>query len=84
MSPLIADIVGMIGSAMMVAAYAYSNMAAARMNFVAFNLANLVGSALLIASLMVHFNIAAMTMEIVWAAISLFGLAKALRGRMKA
>jgi len=54
------------------------------MNFVAFNLANLVGSALLIASLMVHFNIAAMTMEIVWAAISLFGLAKALHGRMKA
>ncbi|MDX3909632.1 MAG: hypothetical protein QHC67_07410 [Sphingobium sp.] len=63
---------------MMVVAYAYSNMAA-KMNFLFFNLLNLVGSLLLIASLTVHFNIASMALEIVWAAIAVLGLIKVLR-----
>lgn len=83
MSPLLADIVGMIGSALMVVAYAYSNMAA-RMNFLLFNLLNLVGSLLLITSLTIHFNLASMTLEIVWALIAILGLAKALRGKRQA
>ncbi|WP_413818504.1 CBU_0592 family membrane protein [Sphingobium sp.] len=78
LSPLAANIVGLIGSAMMVVAYAYSNMAA-KMNFLFFNLLNLVGSLLLIASLTVHFNIASMALEIVWAAIAVLGLIKVLR-----
>ncbi|CAN5177554.1 hypothetical protein BH10PSE12_BH10PSE12_20490 [soil metagenome] len=82
LSPLAADIIGLTGSAMMVAAYAYSNMAS-QMNFTAFNLVNLVGSLLLIASLTVHFNIAAMAMEIVWTAIAILGLAKSLRKRVR-
>jgi hypothetical protein len=82
-SPLLADIVGMIGSALMVVAYAYSNMAA-RMNFLLFNLLNLVGSLLLITSLTIHFNLASMTLEIVWALIAILGLAKALRGKRQA
>lgn len=83
MSPLTANIIGMIGSAMMVGAYAYSNVSA-RMNFVLFNLANLIGSLLLITSLTIHFNLGAMAMEIVWAIIAVFGLAKAFLGRGKA
>jgi hypothetical protein len=79
LSPVAADIVGLIGSAMMVVAYAYSNMAA-KMNFLFFNLLNLVGSLLLIASLTVHFNMASMALEIVWAAIAVLGLIKVLRG----
>jgi hypothetical protein len=73
-----ANIVGLIGSALMVIAYGYSNMAKA-MDFRLFNLLNLVGALLLIASLMVHFNMASMALEIVWALIALLGLAKALR-----
>jgi hypothetical protein len=76
MSSLMADIIGLIGSALMVIAYAYSNIAA-RMNFVLFNILNLVGSAMLIASLAVHFNLASMALEIVWAIIALLGLIKA-------
>lgn len=76
----LANIVGLIGSALMVAAYAYSNVAK-QINFRLFNLVNLVGSLLLIASLTVHFNIAAMVMEIVWTAIALFGLVRAFRGQ---
>ena len=76
MNPVLADIIGLIGGAIMVVAYAYSNVAA-RLNFMLFNLLNLVGAALLIVSLMVHFNLASMVLEIVWAGIALIGLVKA-------
>lgn len=66
----------------MVAGYAYSNMAR-RIDFVLFNLANLVGAGMLITSLMVHFNLASMALEIVWAGIALLGLAKALAARRR-
>lgn len=74
----LANIVGLIGSGLMVVAYAYSNMAKS-LNFVVFNLLNLAGSLLLIWSLTVHFNLASMALEIVWAAIALLGLGNALR-----
>jgi hypothetical protein len=79
----LANIVGLLGSALMVIAFAYSNLAKA-MNLVLFNLLNLVGSVMLAASLVVHFNMASMILEIVWAAIALFGLAKALTTRARA
>ena len=44
-----------------------------------FNLLNLVGSLLLIASLTIHFNLASMALEIVWAAIAVIGLANTIR-----
>lgn len=74
----LANVVGLIGSGLMVVAYAYSNMAKS-LNFVIFNLLNLVGSLLLIWSLTVHFNLPSMALEIVWAAIALLGLGNALR-----
>ncbi|WP_294392186.1 hypothetical protein [uncultured Sphingomonas sp.] len=74
------NIVGLIGSALMVVAFAYSNIARP-MNLVFFNLLNLVGSALLIGSLSVHFNLASMALEVVWAIIALLGLVKAVRTR---
>lgn len=80
MNGTLANIVGLVGSALMVAAFAYSNMAA-RIDFTLFNLLNLIGALMLIASLTVHFNMASMALEIVWAGIALVGLAKALRRR---
>ncbi len=76
----LANIVGLIGSAIMVVAYAYSNVAST-INFRLFNLLNLVGSLLLLASLTVHFNLASMALEIVWAIIALLGLVQAFRRR---
>lgn len=73
-----ANIVGLAGSALMVGAYAYSNMAR-QLNFLVFNLLNLIGALLLIWSLTVHFNLASMMLEIVWAAIALLGIGNALR-----
>jgi hypothetical protein len=78
-----ADIIGLLGSGLMVIAYAYSNMAK-QINFLTFNLLNLVGSLMLMASLMVHFNLASMTLEIVWAIIALFGVVQALRRKAAA
>ena len=72
-----ANIIGLIGSGLMVIAYAYSNMAKT-LNFVLFNVLNLIGSLLLLYSLTVHFNMASLTLEVVWAFIALVGLAKAL------
>ena len=71
----LANIVGFLGSGLMVIAYAYSNWAK-QINFALFNWLNLVGSLLLIASLTVHFNMASMALEIVWALIALIGLAR--------
>lgn len=78
-----ANIIGLVGSALMIAAFAYSNIAA-RMDLVLFNLLNLMGSVMLGASLMIHFNMASLILEIVWAVIALFGLAKALVTRRRA
>lgn len=73
-----ASIIGLIGSGLMIIAYAYSNMAKA-LNFTLFNLLNLIGALLLLYSLTIHFNVASFALEVVWALIALIGLAKALR-----
>jgi hypothetical protein len=78
-----ANIIGLMGDAAMVIAFIYSNVSKS-MNLVLFNLLNLVGAIMLGASLMVHFNMASMALEIVWAAIALFGLVKALTTRARA
>ena len=72
------NVVGLIGSGLMVIAYAYSNMAKV-LNFRLFNFLNLIGSLLLIYSLTVHFNVASMALEVVWAFIAVIGLTKTLR-----
>lgn len=74
----LANVVGLGGSALMVIAYAYSNVTR-QMNMTVFNLLNFVGSLMLMASLTVHFNMASMALEIVWALIALFGLLNAFR-----
>ena len=79
----LANIVGLIGSFVLVVAFAYSNLSR-RMNLFLFNLLNLVGAVALIASLTVHFNIASMALEIVWSAIALFGMVRALTMRVRA
>ena len=83
MSPLVADIVGLIGSALFIGAFAYANIATT-LNKVWFNLANLAGAILLLISLLVTFNLAAFVLEAAWALIALFGIAAALRERRRA
>ena len=80
MSPFAADLIGFAGSFFIVAAFAYSNLTA-QMNALWFNVANFLGAALLTISLTVNFNLPTMVLEIVWMAIALFGITKALMAR---
>ena len=81
MSPLLADIIGLVGSALFIGAFAYANWAKS-LNKVWFNLANLAGAILLLISLSVTFNLAAFVLEAAWGAIALVGLVLAIRARM--
>ncbi len=79
-SPFAANLIGFAGSFFIVAAFAYSNLTA-QMNALWFNVANFLGAALLTISLTVNFNLPTMVLEIVWMAIALFGITKALMAR---
>ncbi|WP_333567672.1 CBU_0592 family membrane protein [Sphingorhabdus sp.] len=76
-SPFAADFIGFAGSFFIVAAFAYSNLTT-QMNALWFNVANLLGAALLTISLMVNFNLPTMVLEIVWMGIAVLGIMKAL------
>jgi hypothetical protein len=80
MSTLTADIIGLAGSALFIAAFAYANLVPV-MDKVLFNAINLVGAALLLTSLWVNFNLAAFVLETAWAIIAAVSLVAALRAR---
>ena len=77
-SPFTADLIGFAGSFFIVAAFAYSNLTT-QMNALWFNVSNFVGAALLTISLTVNYNLPTMVLEVVWMAIAIFGIIKALR-----
>ena len=83
MTPAVADIVGLMGSALFIAAFAYANFSK-HFDKLRFNFANLVGAALLLASLWINFNLAAFVLEIAWGVIASVGIATALRARKAA
>jgi len=83
MSPFAADVIGLVGSALFIGAFAYANIAET-LNKLVFNLANLAGAILLLISLSVTFNLAAFVLEAAWAGIALFGIVAALRERRRA
>ncbi len=76
--PVAADVIGIFGSILFIAAFLYANHASI-MNKIMFNSVNLIGAILLLISLSVHFNLAAVVLEAAWAMIALFGLVSALR-----
>ena len=82
MTSAIADVIGLIGSVVFIAAFVYANMAE-NFNKLWFNAANLLGAVLLMISLWVNFNLAAFVLEIAWALIALAGLIAAVRLRMR-
>ncbi|HEU4650543.1 MAG TPA: hypothetical protein VFS49_03930 [Croceibacterium sp.] len=82
LSSFAADVIGLIGSALFIGAFAYANLSR-HLNKVAFNLANLVGSILLLISLAVNFNLAAFVLETAWGLIAAAGLVVAVRTRAR-
>lgn len=82
MSPLLADILGIIGSVLFMGGFIYANRVA-QIDKLLFNAINLVGAILLLISLSVHFNLAAVILETAWGLIALAGIITALRERRK-
>ena len=77
-----ANVIGLLGSALIVFAYAY-NVYAKAVNPFVYNGTNLLGALLLTLSLMVHFNLASLLLEIVWIIIAIGGLIKARRDQTR-
>jgi hypothetical protein len=81
MSGFTADVIGLIGSVIFIAAYAYATFSRS-LNKLWANAVNLLGAVLLLTSLSVHFNLAAFVLEAAWGMIALAGLiAELLRRR---
>ena len=76
-------LVGFVGMACIIAAYAYLTWKDEPNPFVLHG-TNLAGATLLTVSLVVHTNWPSLVLEGFWAAIAIYGLVKALRERRKA
>ena len=70
----IADIIGLLGTALVVAAYFLMQLNKLDPKGLQFNLMNLAGAVCLILSLVVHFNLASFVIEIFWIAAYLVGI----------
>lgn len=77
-----ANVIGMLGSALIVSAYTYNVYSRSVDPFI-YNGTNLLGAVLLTLSLLVHFNLASLLLEIVWIAIALGGLWKAYQNKVE-
>ena len=74
------SIIGFVGTACIIGAYAYLTLTEEPNPFILHG-TNLPGAALLTISLLVHTNWPSLVLEGFWAAIAVFGLVKALRSR---
>lgn len=75
-----ANVAGFAGMACIIFAYAYATGKAAPNPFIQHGV-NLAGALLLTVSLLVNLNPASLVLEFFWAAIAIWGLIKAFRGR---
>ncbi|MEH6723615.1 CBU_0592 family membrane protein [Qipengyuania profunda] len=75
--------VGFVGTACVIGAYAYLTSTDKPNPFILHG-TNLAGAALLTVSLVFHTNWPSLVLEGFWAAIAVWGLAKAVRGRKQA
>lgn len=75
------DLLGVFGSLMIIAAYFATQRGWVEASDWRFPLANLLGAGLILASLMVAWNLAAFVMEMFWIAISIYGLVRSVSAR---
>jgi hypothetical protein len=74
------DLAGFVGAAIVIAAYFANQQRRLRSDDWRYPLANLIGSVLILTSLCFAWNFPSVVIELFWAAISLYGLAKSARG----
>ena len=71
---LLANIIGMIGTLLVVGSYFLMQLDKLDPRGLRFNLINLLGAISLLLSLLVHFNLASFVIEVFWIAASLIGI----------
>ncbi len=71
---LAANIVGVMGTFLVVSAYLLMQLNKLDSKDLAFNVVNLLGAILLLLSLLVHFNVASFIIELFWITASLIGI----------
>ncbi len=74
------NVLGIVGALGVLAGYAYQTFGK-RSADVTYYLLNLVGALLLAGSLTIHVNVASLTLNIIWAAIAVYGLFGLWRAR---
>ena len=82
MNSALANIIGLVGTAIFIGAFAYANLTES-LDKLLFNLANLAGAICLLTSLAFNFNLAAFVLEAAWGVISTIGLLAAIRTRLR-
>lgn len=71
---LLANIIGMIGTLLVVGSYFLMQLNKLDPKDLLFNFINLVGAIFLLLSLLVHFNLASFVIEVFWIAASIIGI----------
>lgn len=77
------DMVGLAGTALIVAAYFLQQSGRLRAEDVRFPLLNGLGAAAILVTLLGGFNLSVAVLEATWLAISLYGIARGLRARRR-
>jgi len=73
------DLIGIIGVAIIVVAYLMLQLEKLKSTDLAYSVMNALGASLIVASLIVDFNLSALLMEVFWVLISFIGIGRHLR-----
>lgn len=73
------DLVGIIGVAIIVVAYLMLQLEKIKSTDLSYSVMNALGASMIVASLIVDFNLSALLMEVFWVLISFIGIGRHLR-----
>jgi len=74
-----ANMVGLIGVALVLITYLLLQLDKLASESFAYSFWNLIGALLVLTSLLVHFNLSSLVIEVAWILISLYGIYKSLK-----
>jgi hypothetical protein len=73
------DFLGIVGVGIIVVTYLFLQLGKLSSTALAYSLMNAIGASLIVASLLVNFNLSALLMEVFWVLISLLGVYRYFR-----
>lgn len=77
-----ADVIGLVGVSLILLCYFLLQTGRLMPSSFQFSLFNLIGAILILSSLLVHWNLASVVIEVFWILISIFGLVRAYKLRV--